>query len=68
MVDMNLLRYVHTSSHGAETQDFFVFHLLDGENQSPPQHFHIFIKDLEKGTGTHTFKYPCDCQTTRSFY
>ncbi|XP_036969221.1 FRAS1-related extracellular matrix protein 1a isoform X1 [Acanthopagrus latus] len=48
-VDMNLLRYVHTGVHGAKTQDFFVFHLLDGENRSPPQHFHISVKDLEKG-------------------
>ncbi|XP_045921786.1 FRAS1-related extracellular matrix protein 1a [Micropterus dolomieu] len=49
MVDMNLLRYVHTGLHGAKTQDFFVFYLLDGKNQSPPQHFHISVKDLEKG-------------------
>ncbi|XP_062240330.1 FRAS1-related extracellular matrix protein 1a [Platichthys flesus] len=49
MVDMNLLRYVHTGLHTAKTQDFFVFHLLDGTNQSPPQHFHISVKDLEKG-------------------
>ncbi|KAK1890048.1 FRAS1-related extracellular matrix protein 1 [Dissostichus eleginoides] len=49
MVDMNLLRYVHTGLHGAQTQDFFVFYLLDGKNQSPLQHFHISIKDLEKG-------------------
>ncbi|XP_035004073.2 FRAS1-related extracellular matrix protein 1a [Hippoglossus stenolepis] len=49
MVDMNLLRYVHTGLHAAKTQDFFVFHLLDGKNQSPPQHFHISVKDLEKG-------------------
>ncbi|XP_019955749.2 FRAS1-related extracellular matrix protein 1a isoform X1 [Paralichthys olivaceus] len=49
MVDMNLLRYVHTGLHGTTTQDFFVFHLLDGKNQSPPQHFHISVKDLEKG-------------------
>uniref|UniRef100_A0A671UFE7 FRAS1-related extracellular matrix protein 1 n=1 Tax=Sparus aurata TaxID=8175 RepID=A0A671UFE7_SPAAU len=48
-VDMNLLRYVHTGVHGAKTQDFFVFHLLDGKNRSPPQHFHISVKDLEKG-------------------
>lgn len=51
MVDMNLLRYMHTGLHGAKTQDFFVFYLLDGKNQSPLQHFHISIKDLEKGTG-----------------
>ncbi|XP_039996233.1 FRAS1-related extracellular matrix protein 1a isoform X2 [Xiphias gladius] len=49
MVDMNLLRYVHTGLHAAKTQDFFVFHLLDGKNQSPPQHFHISVKDREKG-------------------
>ncbi|XP_033962126.1 FRAS1-related extracellular matrix protein 1a [Pseudochaenichthys georgianus] len=49
MVDMNLLRYVHTGLHGAHTQDFFVFYLLDGKNQSPLQHFHISVKDLEKG-------------------
>ncbi|XP_073331288.1 FRAS1-related extracellular matrix protein 1a [Pagrus major] len=48
-VDMNLLRYVHTGVNSAKTQDFFVFHLLDGKNQSPPQHFHISVKDLEKG-------------------
>ncbi|XP_008304842.1 FRAS1-related extracellular matrix protein 1-like [Stegastes partitus] len=49
MVDMNLLRYVHTGIRAAKTQDFFVFHLLDGKNQSPPQHFQISVKDLEKG-------------------
>ncbi|KAM7365982.1 hypothetical protein PAMP_015455 [Pampus punctatissimus] len=49
MVDMNLLRYMHTGLHGGKTQDFFVFYLLDGKNQSPPQHFHISVKDLEKG-------------------
>ncbi|KAF3697512.1 FRAS1-related extracellular matrix protein 1 [Channa argus] len=48
MVDMNLLRYLHTLN-GAKTQDMFVFYLLDGKNQSPPQHFHISVKDLEKG-------------------
>nr|XP_046236498.1 FRAS1-related extracellular matrix protein 1a isoform X2 [Scatophagus argus] len=48
-VDMNLLRYLHTTLHGTKTQDFFVFYLLDGENQSPPQHFHISVRDLEKG-------------------
>ncbi|XP_030635867.1 FRAS1-related extracellular matrix protein 1a isoform X3 [Chanos chanos] len=48
-VDMNLLRYLHTTRPGAHTQDFFVFHLLDGKNQSPAQHFHISLKDLEKG-------------------
>ncbi|XP_037613686.1 FRAS1-related extracellular matrix protein 1a isoform X1 [Sebastes umbrosus] len=49
-VDMNLLRYVHTGLHAAKIQDFFVFHLLDGKNRSPPQHFHISVKDLEKGS------------------
>ncbi|XP_069576815.1 FRAS1-related extracellular matrix protein 1-like isoform X3 [Brachyistius frenatus] len=48
MVDMNLLRYMHTGLR-AKTQDFFVFHLLDGKNRSPPQHFQISVKDLEKG-------------------
>ncbi|XP_055369067.1 FRAS1-related extracellular matrix protein 1a isoform X2 [Betta splendens] len=48
-VDMNLLRYKHTGAHGSRTQDAFAFRLLDGKNQSPPQHFHISIKDLEKG-------------------
>ncbi|XP_074518325.1 FRAS1-related extracellular matrix protein 1a isoform X2 [Halichoeres trimaculatus] len=49
MVDMNLLRYTHTGQHGENTQDFFVFYLLDGKNKSPPQHFHISVKDLQKG-------------------
>ncbi len=49
-VDLNLLRYVHTDLHNTKTQDFFVFYLLDGKNQSPLQHFHISVKDLEKGT------------------
>ncbi|XP_026182676.1 FRAS1-related extracellular matrix protein 1a isoform X2 [Mastacembelus armatus] len=49
MVDMNLLRYMHTGLHGAKTQDFFIFYLLDGKNQSPLQHFYISVKDLEKG-------------------
>ncbi|XP_078131977.1 FRAS1-related extracellular matrix protein 1a isoform X3 [Sander vitreus] len=49
MVDLNLLRYVHIGLHGAKTHDFFVFYLFDGKNQSPPQHFHISVKDLEKG-------------------
>ncbi|XP_059211374.1 FRAS1-related extracellular matrix protein 1a [Centropristis striata] len=49
MVDLNLLRYVHIRIQSAETQDFFVFHLLDGKNQSPPNHFHISVKALEKG-------------------
>ncbi|XP_028263008.1 FRAS1-related extracellular matrix protein 1a [Parambassis ranga] len=50
MVDMNLLRYVHTGISAGKTQDFFVFHLLDGKNQSPPQQFQISVKDLEKGS------------------
>ncbi|KAL6118931.1 frem1 [Pungitius sinensis] len=49
MVDMNLLRYVNTHLHSAETQDFFTFYLSDGKNQSPPQHFYISVKDVEKG-------------------
>lgn len=48
-VDMNLLRYVHTAQPGAHTQDFFIFHLQDGRNRSPAQHFHITIKELQKG-------------------
>lgn len=47
---MNLLRYVHVGPHAAKTQDLFVFHLEDGKNQSPPQHFHISVKELKKGT------------------
>uniref|UniRef100_A0A667YH99 FRAS1-related extracellular matrix protein 1 n=1 Tax=Myripristis murdjan TaxID=586833 RepID=A0A667YH99_9TELE len=50
MVDLNLLRYLHTGLHGAKTQDFFVFYLLDGKNRSPAQHFHISVKDMEKGS------------------
>ncbi|XP_051284973.1 FRAS1-related extracellular matrix protein 1a isoform X2 [Dicentrarchus labrax] len=49
VVDMNLLRYVHTGLHGTKTQDFFVFCVSDGKNQSPPQHFYISVRDLEKG-------------------
>uniref|UniRef100_A0A3Q3X746 FRAS1-related extracellular matrix protein 1 n=1 Tax=Mola mola TaxID=94237 RepID=A0A3Q3X746_MOLML len=48
-VDMNLLRYVHTGVHNAKTQDFFVFFLFDGKNRSPPQHFYISVKEMEKG-------------------
>ncbi|XP_041842591.1 FRAS1-related extracellular matrix protein 1a [Melanotaenia boesemani] len=48
-VDMNLLRYVHTDLHAAKTQDFFVFHVMDGKNRSPPQHFHISVRELNKG-------------------
>lgn len=49
MLDLNLLRYTHTDHHISKKQDFFVFHLVDGDNQSPPLHFQILIKDLEKG-------------------
>lgn len=49
-VNMNLLRYVHTGADDNKAQDSFVFYLFDGKNQSPPQHFHISIKELEKGT------------------
>ncbi|XP_068611805.1 FRAS1-related extracellular matrix protein 1a [Brachionichthys hirsutus] len=48
-VDMNLLRYKHTGLQDAQTQDFFVFYVLDGKNQSPPQRFHISLRHLEKG-------------------
>lgn len=48
-VDMNLLRYLHTAQPGGHTQDFFTFHLQDGKNRSPAQHFHISLKELEKG-------------------
>ncbi|KAJ0055746.1 hypothetical protein NL108_011334, partial [Boleophthalmus pectinirostris] len=49
MVNMNLLHYVHTGVHEEESHDHFVFHLSDGKNRSPSQHFHISIRDLEKG-------------------
>lgn len=49
-VNMNLLRYVHTGADDTKALDFFVFCLFDGKNQSPPQHFYISIKELEKGT------------------
>ncbi|TWW63720.1 FRAS1-related extracellular matrix protein 1 [Takifugu flavidus] len=48
-VNMNLLRYVHTGADDTKALDFFVFCLFDGKNQSPPQHFYISIKELEKG-------------------
>uniref|UniRef100_A0AAR2M382 FRAS1-related extracellular matrix protein 1 n=1 Tax=Pygocentrus nattereri TaxID=42514 RepID=A0AAR2M382_PYGNA len=48
-LNMNLLRYVHTAQPGVHTQDLFVFHLHDGRNRSPAQHFHISLKELEKG-------------------
>lgn len=54
-VDMNLLRYVHTAQPGAHTQDFFVFHLQDGKNRSPAQHFYISLKQLEKGYLSNVF-------------
>uniref|UniRef100_A0A3B3D2I5 Fras1 related extracellular matrix 1a n=1 Tax=Oryzias melastigma TaxID=30732 RepID=A0A3B3D2I5_ORYME len=47
-VDLNLLRYVHVGLHAAKTQDLFVFHLQDGKHQSPPQLFHISVKELKK--------------------
>lgn len=50
-VDMNLLRYLHTGADDAKARDLFVFCLSDGQNQSPPQHFYISIRELEKGTG-----------------
>ncbi|XP_072314872.1 FRAS1-related extracellular matrix protein 1a [Eucyclogobius newberryi] len=48
-VDLNLLRYVHTGVHEDQSHDHFVFYLSDGKNRSPAQHFHISIRDLEKG-------------------
>lgn len=49
MVDTNRLRYVHKDPSGTTTQDLFVFHLYDGQNQSPSQQFIISIKHVEKG-------------------
>ncbi|XP_059394648.1 FRAS1-related extracellular matrix protein 1a [Carassius carassius] len=49
VLEMNLLRYLHTGHPGAGAADFFVFHLFDGKNRSPAQHFHIRVKELEKG-------------------
>ncbi|XP_065144972.1 FRAS1-related extracellular matrix protein 1a [Paramisgurnus dabryanus] len=49
VLDMNLLRYLHTGQPGARTTDFFVFYLMDGKNRSPAQHFHINVKEVEKG-------------------
>ncbi|XP_056318384.1 FRAS1-related extracellular matrix protein 1a [Danio aesculapii] len=49
VLDMNLLRYLHTAHPGEPAADFFVFHLFDGKNRSPAQHFHITVKQLEKG-------------------
>ncbi|XP_069482158.1 FRAS1-related extracellular matrix protein 1 [Ambystoma mexicanum] len=48
-IDMNLLRYVHTGALGSKSQDGFTFHLWDGDNRSPALHFHIIVKDMEKG-------------------
>ncbi|KAK7910238.1 hypothetical protein WMY93_014922 [Mugilogobius chulae] len=48
-VNQNLLRYVHTGVHQEQSHDHFVFYLSDGKNRSPAQHFHISIRDLEKG-------------------
>ncbi|XP_029461659.1 FRAS1-related extracellular matrix protein 1 isoform X2 [Rhinatrema bivittatum] len=48
-IDMNLIRYVHTGARSSKSQDSFTFHLWDGENRSPALHFHITIKDTEKG-------------------
>ncbi|XP_061620275.1 FRAS1-related extracellular matrix protein 1a [Phyllopteryx taeniolatus] len=50
MVDMNRLRYVHRDSFGTTRQDFFIFYLHDGQNQSPFQQFNISVKHVEKGT------------------
>ncbi|XP_016405558.1 FRAS1-related extracellular matrix protein 1a [Sinocyclocheilus rhinocerous] len=49
VLEMNLLRYLHTGHPGAAAADVFIFHLLDGKNRSPAQHFHITVKELEKG-------------------
>ncbi|KFQ30858.1 FRAS1-related extracellular matrix protein 1, partial [Merops nubicus] len=48
-LDMNLVRYVHTGAMGSKKQDSFTFYLWDGYNRSPPIHFYINIKDMEKG-------------------
>ncbi|KAK6494103.1 FRAS1-related extracellular matrix protein 1-like [Huso huso] len=48
-IDMNLLRYTHTGGVGSLGQDSFSFHLCDGSNRSPAQHFYITVKDMEKG-------------------
>nr|XP_033774927.1 FRAS1-related extracellular matrix protein 1 [Geotrypetes seraphini] len=48
-IDKNLIRYVHTGALGSKSRDSFSFHLWDGENQSPALHFHITVKDTEKG-------------------
>ncbi|XP_078251766.1 FRAS1-related extracellular matrix protein 1a [Rhinoraja longicauda] len=48
-IDMNRLRYVHTGVIGTKGQDRFHFHLMDGDNTSPQQLFHISIRNIEKG-------------------
>ncbi|KAM4706960.1 FRAS1-related extracellular matrix protein 1 [Discoglossus pictus] len=48
-IEMNLVRYVHTGTIGSKNQDSFTFHLWDGHNRSPELHFHIVIKDMDKG-------------------
>ncbi|XP_077444873.1 FRAS1-related extracellular matrix protein 1a isoform X2 [Stigmatopora argus] len=49
MVDMNHVRYVHRDPSDTTTQDFFVFYLHDGQNQSPLQQFNISIKNGKNG-------------------
>ena len=63
-VDMNLLRYLHTGPRRAASQDLFVFSLTDGENQSPSQHFHISLKEMEKGREKGRL---CSCLKTKGF-
>ncbi|CAL1590665.1 unnamed protein product [Knipowitschia caucasica] len=48
-VDLNLLRYRHTGLNHQDPHDHFVFYVWDGKNRTPSQHFHISIRDLEKG-------------------
>ncbi|XP_069818077.1 FRAS1-related extracellular matrix protein 1 isoform X2 [Dendropsophus ebraccatus] len=48
-IDMNLVRYVHRGTLGSKNEDRFTFHLWDGKNRSPELHFHIIVKDIEKG-------------------
>ncbi|XP_061665126.1 FRAS1-related extracellular matrix protein 1a [Syngnathoides biaculeatus] len=50
MVDVNRLRYVHRDSFSTTRQDFFIFYLHDGQNQSPLQQFNISVKHVEKGS------------------
>ncbi|KAM6973309.1 FRAS1-related extracellular matrix protein 1-like [Aplochiton taeniatus] len=49
-VNMNLLRYLHTSASETKIQDVFVFNLWDGKNRSPAHNFHISVKERNKGT------------------